>query len=495
MAEKRFTLQEASESLQMSEKTIKRYLDIFQTFLGIERDNFEFAFTQEMIDKILRIRQLLKKPSYEEVKALLDDEDYWERLHQVISKHEDKLSKYGFGLSLVGTLIEVYSLIKDELADTERSKEIQKLHFELSKLSDEIADLRDSTEISSHRKSDIILLAGAGVSNYLGLPSLNYLLKQATFGDAEIAHLIRKTSFEGFHYLIDRLKLYSKTAEMLRTDCVFREWLGSSFHSPIYDGVFELKCNQALNRCYRALFDQYGPNGIEVKGVAAQATLKLLEELAKSNAGCLHIYTTTYDCSYQVLASTSHNISFLTHIDNKNGAFTERWNSTSAKSESSNLPLLYVHRLHGCVTWFTDDRVPFRTRELCHADDKLDIDDGYLHRMCIELGASQSVGTNPALNFAFEEFCTHLREIKLLLVWGYEFRDSEVLQAINQAFLTNKGLSIYYLNSFLNEMMVMENIKATLRNAGRAVHPKFKPRCIGWSPTKVNFDEVLRTLE
>jgi hypothetical protein len=359
----------------------------------------------------------------------------------------------------------------------------------------------DPNASTSESVNDIVLLAGAGASSYLGLPTLDDLLRQAILGNDEIADRIRHTrdAIEGsrdrfvtavFEELIVKLHDYLEFAKVLRKDNTFRRELGL-IPPDVDTGVFERKWMEALTRCYRVLLDVYGPNKFETTSKEFQTTLNLLEKIAKTNSNELHIYTTNYDCSYQILASNCKNLSFFTHIDSKSGVFTEYWHCVNPNVEISDLPLIYVHRLHGCVAWFT---VTPRSREIEAADSRIEeaygagsglqiIDDDYLHRMSVKLVAPQPVGTNRALVLAFEEFSSHLKTAKVLLIWGYGFRDMDVLSIINQAFSLRKApLVIYYLDPFLNEERAINRIRWTLREALIEVSPEFRPKRINWMP-------------
>ena len=125
------------------------------------------------------------------------------------------------------------------------------------------------------------------------------------------------------------------------------------------------------------------------------------KELAGLNAN-LHVFTTNYDCSYQVLASNCQDISFMSHIGNKHGRFSDNWFSSRTDLDDSELPKVYVHRLHGCVGWFTSDGG--LTEEVYGSGSDLEIvDDNKLPTMCLKLVASQLVGTNQVFISAFEE--------------------------------------------------------------------------------------------
>jgi len=214
----------------------------------------------------------------------------------------------------------------------------------------------DSNVSTSKPGDDIVLLAGAGASSYLGLLTLGKLLPQANLGNYDVANRIKNTRdaiqaepdqyrIVVFEDIIPRIRSYIDTAKRLRTDFAFRKELGSLLLD-IDSGVFEKKWQDALLRCYQILIEEYGPESVNYNSEEFQTTLKLLEELAELNSGKLHIFTTNYDCSYQVLALHCKNIRFRTHFDNK-GKFNKHWLNANQGIESS-LPLAYIHQLHGC---------------------------------------------------------------------------------------------------------------------------------------------------
>ncbi len=351
---------------------------------------------------------------------------------------------------------------------------------------------------SVHRSApcdDVMLLAGAGASAYLGLPALADLLQQAHVGpDSDVADRIRRTrnAVEAnsarfapavFEEVIAQLKYYVETAVLLRTDSTFACELGS-MPADVVTGVVEHKWNEALTECYRVLVREYGPQSIDPRSVELKTVVRLLEELCGINDGHLDIYTTNYDCSYQVLASNCRTIQFFTHINNTTGHFSEQWHPASPGLADSRLPSVYVHRLHGCVGWFTDEGTPFSTEEVYGSGEHLDVaDDEYLNRMCIKLVSSENVGAKPAFASAFEEFSAHLATARVLLVWGYGFRDLEVLRVINHAFSVRATpLPIYYVDPFLTEPSAIHRIRRTLREAPVQVAPQLRPKQVDWRP-------------
>lgn len=359
------------------------------------------------------------------------------------------------------------------------------------------------SERTEEPKQRVILLAGAGASNHLGLPDLNSLLQRAGLGDDEVGDLIRDTrnSIESepsrykkavFEELIVKIRNYLHTAFSLRSDHTLRKIL-PGLPSSVDSGSAERILKQALTRCYRVLLDQYGPNRIDPHSEEFKATLSLFSELARLNNGELHVFTTNYDCSYQVLASARSNLRFLSHIDNGNGRFSERWFFSQPDLENASGDLIYVHRLHGCVGWFNTCIDPDvmdmgmncgSIREIWGSGSKLDIgDDDYLHNMCIKLLAAQLVGSNPVFSSAFEEFTHHLRKTAKLLVWGYSFRDLEVMRHIDHAMaMRSKPFQLLYLDPYLTEAKAKFYITKTLDEVPTSMAAQLDPVRLEWRP-------------
>jgi hypothetical protein len=354
---------------------------------------------------------------------------------------------------------------------------------------------------------DIVLLVGAGASCYLGLPSLDMMLRDPDLFDRntgegrliqETINIIEALRIRNavFEEIIARLREYQEIAFKLRTDHLFSKEIG---HLPndVITGFFELKWKRALTECYRIMLKEYGPQKIDKKLEEYQTTLYFLEELAKLNSGCLHVYTTNYDCSFQVFASELNNLSFLTHINNTDGRFGERWYFANLNRQVPDLFRIYTHRLHGCIAWFHDNRNPYHIEEQYGAGDNLEItDDEKLHRMAIKLVTSQAIGINPAFLLSFNELAYHLRTAKALIIWGYSFRDLEVLRTINNAFhIRKKPFPIYSLNPFLGDNEIISNIRWSLRDAPVEISPHFKPKKIDWRPDDGNKKLVERTID
>jgi|WetSurMetagenome_2_1015567.scaffolds.fasta_scaffold89835_1 hypothetical protein len=344
----------------------------------------------------------------------------------------------------------------------------------------------------------LVLLVGAGSSCHLGLPTLNDLLARVILGEDDVANLIRETrnSIQSqshrfkpavFEELIVRIKYYLKIAETLRTDRTFLQSMGQ-IPNDVMNGALEWKWKQALTRCYRILLTEYGPKKINPLSKEFSVTIDILSTLAKTNGNQIHVYTTNYDCSFQVLAANCTKLSFMTHINPKNGKFTESWHCSNP-SVISDSPKVYIHRLHGCIAWFnfTVDQSlnsGSTVKEIYGAGEDLEIDDDMLlDQMCIKLIATQLIGINPAFSSAFDEFSGHLRSIETLVVWGYSFHDLEVIRAINGVFNErDSALKILYLNPYITETAARATIEQTLIQAPTQPAIDLKPRRIDWTP-------------
>jgi hypothetical protein len=352
----------------------------------------------------------------------------------------------------------------------------------------------------------VVLLTGAGASRHIGLPTLDGVLNEAslTLSHQEIGELIwdLKKNIEAgraasavFEELVAALKFYLTVADLLKSDDLFTNRLGQLPHAAS-TGHFKRIWQQALTVCYRMLLDVFGPNDIHHQSEGFQTYVELLRQLAELNGGRLHVYTTNYDCAYQVMASQADSLSFFTHISNEDGKFYERWYCARTDIPQAELPQVYIHRLHGCVAWFTHDS-PYSIREIYGAGDSLKVEDErLLHQMCIKLVTSQEIGTNVAFLTAFQEFYEHLRSARALLVWGFSFRDLEVLRAVNHAFaMRQRPLPIYYIDPYLSENRVVNNIRNTLSIVPVKIAPEFRPRQIFWYPNHGEDELVRRTVE
>lgn len=169
------------------------------------------------------------------------------------------------------------------------------------------------------------------------MSTVDSLSRRAVLGNDDVAKRIREvyTSIEAegvkrpvFEELIERIGAYQRIAHMLRTDSTFRNQI-SQVPVDVESGNLEDKWRRALSRCYRVLLEEYGPARIRGNSEELRTTLSFFAELASLNSGDLHVFTTSYDCSYQVLANNSEKLKFRTHIDNVTGRFKDQWSLLS----------------------------------------------------------------------------------------------------------------------------------------------------------------------
>lgn len=352
------------------------------------------------------------------------------------------------------------------------------------------------------KKEDFILLVGAGASRDIGYPTLEDLLKQAMLGDDEIDQLIRNTnsilslrnpSMANFEGLISQLKEYKRIASALRTDYI----LSALFKSISNVLDIEKKFAEALIKCYRIMAVFYGPGGVNNNAASFTFLREFFKRLAESNtkgvsesSNHLHVYTTNYDCSYQVMAYNFNDISFMSHISNEDGKYQDGWFNIRKDFEPAYFPEIFIHRLHGCVTWYNtpnEEGILSTIREKMGSGEgkhKTNYSDYELQNMCIKLVTPQPLGKHKVFSGTFDEFNKHLEEITTLIIWGYSFRDFEVVSQINQALIIRKEnpFNIFYIDPYLNEYAVHENIINTLGVTTIRKSPDFKPQQINWYP-------------
>lgn len=322
----------------------------------------------------------------------------------------------------------------------------------------------------------VILLVGSGASSCLGLPTLESII-DPHIGvklplNSKVMNTIRQTwemvpGLRGreatFEEVIAKLKSYSESATLLAKDQPFRSALANIPHQ-VNTGEFERIWKDCLIECYRILLEYYGPKRINPNSEEFRTTIKFFKKLSTFNNQRLHIFTTNYDCSFHVIASNTDELSFITHIDSNTGCVRDNCYYQRLDLQDKDIPLLYIHRLHGCVAWFLDPRAPYKLREIYGAGANLEIrDENLLSEMCIKLVSSEQLGINPAFSLAFHEFYEQLKSCKVLLVWGHSFRDIEVLRTINNAIETqSQAPKILYLDPYLTEQQANESIRSTL---------------------------------
>lgn len=356
----------------------------------------------------------------------------------------------------------------------------------------------------------VVLLTGAGASAYLGLRTLESIV-DPKMGvrislNARVSDIIQSTwiavlasggASSTFEELIGRLNTYLSCTKLMAGDHVFKTTLGP-VPSHVMTGEFARIWEDALIECYGILLEFYGPNKVNKEKVEFRNTIKFLKNLAEANGGKLHIFTTNYDCSYHVIASHTDELSFITHIENVHpGYFRDIWYYTRPDLKDKNIPQIYLHRLHGCVAWFSKSEAPYGLYEVFGAGDELTIDDPrYLNHMCIKLVSSEQIGANPAFSLAFNEFYDQLKSCQTLLVWGHSFRDVQVLRTIKNAADTRTSpLEILYLDEYMTEKRSLIHIRETLAGDPLVVGSDIKPVKIPWTSNDGHDQLIPTTLD
>jgi len=342
-------------------------------------------------------------------------------------------------------------------------------------------------KIKTDTKADIVLLTGAGASSGIGYPTLDDMSKHSIIVDDDITDLISRISKSiskgkiktaAFEAVIAQIKEYIDIADSLRTCPVLGKEI-RQMPEEIKHGKLEEKLKKALAKCYQILADEYGPKVIMKDSKGFLFLEGLFEELSKKQSE-LNVFTTNYDCSYQVFSKNSNKLSFLSRIQNDKKYFQSTWCNLRKDLTKSNLPKIYIHRLHGCVAWFNKNNrkgAIENTVEKLNSNryGKLQISYKESDSMCIKLVASHLSGTNTVFSTAFQDLRNYLAHIKTLLIWGYSFRDFEVTKEINDALASNP-FRIYYIDPFLKESDAKENIETTLENnATKKRNKKFSP--------------------
>ena len=343
------------------------------------------------------------------------------------------------------------------------------------------------------KKNSVVVLTGAGAASYLGYPALHAVKDTIALRVNDPAsHTILDTwnALEAgraggvsFEEVIAALIDYLSAAQLLKEDGPFRRRLGS-VPPVVSTGKFEREWRDALTVSYQTLVEKYGPRHLHPITPAFSATITMLKELAARNESkTLDVFTTNYDCAYQVLASQTEELCFVTHINNaKPGDFKDNWYYVRPGQSDSDAPLIYVHRLHGCVAWIGYGVGPYKVREVYGAASNLQIhDQDALHDMCIKLVSNKQLGTNPAFSLAFEEFALHLRTCECLFVWGHSFQDLEVLRILNQAMSSPpRSFPIVFLDPYMDEWKAREHIVSTLANAPVIIASEIELQNVPW---------------
>ena len=357
---------------------------------------------------------------------------------------------------------------------------------------------------------NLILLTGAGASVPAGLMTLKSIVDGISGAQvpldnqnagAEVAKetwkVIRGIRGDNatLEDLLARLQLFVETAELIKSDHVFSDELKA--HLPhVISGQFRAKWEKALAFCYRLMLDNYGPHKVKVDSDGFLAIHNTLAYLSSLNQGTLHLFTTNYDCLLDVMALKQPGINFYSHIDNEAGNFQSNWYLNNSHSDTNNSPKVYVHRMHGCIGWFAEPRSPYGIHQVFGLGEKLHIEDEKkLTQMAIKLISEDKVGARPAFSLAFQEFSNALETCTDLLIWGHSFRDLALLRSmINVQSNRSKKFRVHYIDPYLTENEVRENIQNTISGEPDLSVSAITPQRVNWD-TSYGWPELLNSID
>lgn len=328
-----------------------------------------------------------------------------------------------------------------------------------------------------NKNNKVVLLTGAGFSSIVGLKTLKSIVEaiQVPIDTSnEVVSIVTETwkVLKGqkgdnttLEDLIAKLKLNIQIAQLITDDYVFREHLQPNI-AQINSGQFKFKWEQSLSYCFKLILDNYGPQKVDVSSKGFKFINEALELLSKKNSNCLHVFTTNYDCLMNVLANNDLNLNYYSHINNENYKFEKEWSVINKKHYNRNKNSIYIHRLHGCVGWFSDKVSPYGVHEVVGVESVLEISDSNkLNQMAIKLTSDEKIGLKPAFSYAFDEFDEILKKCEILLVWGHSFKDLQVLKSIITSIKNNERshLKIYFIDPYMMSKDVINNIQDTIR--------------------------------
>ena len=300
--------------------------------------------------------------------------------------------------------------------------------------------------------------------------------------------------------IISRLKQYVSLTKTVMEDPLLNGEVFATSHHDIRD--FQAQSHEALIVCYKALIDCYGPHRINPKHLASLDLVDVYRACANINEdNDLWVFTTNYDCSFQIFSESFDDILFQSRIDRKNFCFKEGFYPERGSPNGAGIPRIRVSRLHGCVAWFSKKEYPYNNYEHHNAtaeNKQIDVDEDTLQNMQIKLAPRSAIPATPALLSAFQNLQDTLLRCKYFFAWGYSFRDEETLRVIYTAWLKNKKLKVYFADPFLEEEEARRNIRETLSSIpGIKQDQVFKPTRIPWRISDKNetYAALIKTLK
>jgi hypothetical protein len=145
---KKYNLHETSELLNLSQKTVIKYIKVFHEYIDLKiRSDKDYAFTEKDIQKLERIKYLLKKPCYKDILNILSKEN----------KISNKLGVSGLILSGMSLTLSSYDFIIKQLHKDKQYEVLNKVSSQLIKLLDFIDELKKEEYLSGDQAHKIIL--------------------------------------------------------------------------------------------------------------------------------------------------------------------------------------------------------------------------------------------------------------------------------------------------------------------------------------------------
>ncbi len=152
------SLEDLARRLGVSDQTIRRYIEHFSEYLEVETNEIGTEFSEKTADKFLRIRQILKKPSYDELKSFLESETIQADIQARTNAFQDKLTQFGLSLSGISVLLSVYVTVRAEMERpdnqpglAEIDSHVKKIHSLSKKIEGELRNDRTENEGISRR--------------------------------------------------------------------------------------------------------------------------------------------------------------------------------------------------------------------------------------------------------------------------------------------------------------------------------------------------------
>jgi hypothetical protein len=339
---------------------------------------------------------------------------------------------------------------------------------------------------------ETILLIGAGFGEPVGLKALETLpsiLAPLTSNDP-VVNLVRECYAvvsgdvgreASLEELLAHLKACADAARLIEDEAILSRALGLD---RVHCGQVRSMWDAATAYCYRMMLEYYGPQAVDSSCERHfNALADALKHIAVANKKRLHLFTTNYDCLLHVMAVKRPDIDFFTRINDRSGHFEADWFPFVPEKTSQPRPQIYVHRLHGCVGWFIDERSPYRVIEMYGSGSRLDIKDvRRLLKMAIKLVSEESLGRVPAFSLEFENFKVTLEDCRMLVIWGHSFRDTELLRAVLEVHhrRSSHPFKAVFVDPYLEEKDVMDNMRSTLENVPGLSLGSFRPAKLDW---------------